>query len=477
MKKSVVLILVLIFAVGVAATGLAASDKSFSDVPLGHWAYDSVIKLAKAGLIEGYSDNTFHGDRTISRYEFAFITARALDNYQKADAENRRLIDTLSAEFNTELNRLNARIAKVEAKQNTWVSGDTRFRFVSDSPSAAGAHKVHGSDNFDWRTRVNIFGNINDQTSYYGRFTTTGANKFGNYQDNTAGSVVAVDLAAMTMNNFMGLDKVRIGRWYLDEWGNGLMGKAIGVDGVRIDKKFGNVKFIGSVNNVKGNTNTGTGTGDSGNANTMTTATLGFKLSDNLNIYTGYYRADVPGTSTSTGMGTLNTNVGSFNKSAGWGIGFNTIIWDKYRLFGDYLATNLYGVTGIPGNPRAWAIELTNSLYCPPVYYNALNLVDPKRPGTDAWMISYRSLDAGSEPSGAGGYDTMGYAYASDPYSVYTHGSDNVNVLFLAYQKVIFKGIIASLEYQDFKIKDRSLTSLTSSQLNKIFTAKLEYFY
>ena len=55
MKKS--LVLAMAMALGVTASAYAANP--FSDVPAGHWAYDSINKLAAAGVIEGYGDSTF----------------------------------------------------------------------------------------------------------------------------------------------------------------------------------------------------------------------------------------------------------------------------------------------------------------------------------------------------------------------------------------------------------------------------------
>ena len=63
-------------ALGVTASAYAANP--FSDVPAGHWAYDSISKLAVAGIIEGYGDDTFRGDRLMTRYEMAQIVAKAL---------------------------------------------------------------------------------------------------------------------------------------------------------------------------------------------------------------------------------------------------------------------------------------------------------------------------------------------------------------------------------------------------------------
>ena len=73
MKKS--LVLAMAMALGVTASAYAASP--FSDAPAGHWAYDSISKLAAAGVVDGYGDSTFGGDRLLTRYEMAQITARA----------------------------------------------------------------------------------------------------------------------------------------------------------------------------------------------------------------------------------------------------------------------------------------------------------------------------------------------------------------------------------------------------------------
>jgi len=99
------------------------------------------------------------------------------------------------------------------------------------------------------------------------------------------------------------------------------------------------------------------------------------------------------------------------------------------------------------------------------------------RAGTDAWAVSYRSLDAGATPSGAGGFDTTAVGYASNSYNVFTHGNDNVKALFLTYEKVLAKNVVLSLEYQDIKIKNRALTNLTSDDLDKTYMMKFQFFY
>ena len=73
--------------------------KEFPDVPENHWAYETVNKMAQQGIIEGYPDGTFGGDRTMTRYELATLVYRAL---QKGVAMNED-VQRLLKEFKPEL--------------------------------------------------------------------------------------------------------------------------------------------------------------------------------------------------------------------------------------------------------------------------------------------------------------------------------------------------------------------------------------
>ena len=67
-----------------ALLGLAypAQASTFSDVPTDHWAYEAIDYLQQAGLVEGYPDNTFQGDRAFTRYEMAMVIARVFTKIQ-----------------------------------------------------------------------------------------------------------------------------------------------------------------------------------------------------------------------------------------------------------------------------------------------------------------------------------------------------------------------------------------------------------
>lgn len=77
-------------------------SKEFPDVAANHWAYEAVTKLAGNGIIQGFEDGKYHGDRTMTRYEMAEIIYNALMEGKKADAE-------LVEEFKPELQAMAAR--------------------------------------------------------------------------------------------------------------------------------------------------------------------------------------------------------------------------------------------------------------------------------------------------------------------------------------------------------------------------------
>ena len=152
MKKS--LVLAMAMALGVTASAYAANP--FSDVPAGHWAYDSINKLAAAGVIEGYGDTTFGGDKLMTRYEMAQIVAKAM-----AKGAN---VDKLAAEFADELDNLGVRVANLEKKaDNVKVTGEVRYKYMSQKDDVNDSNHEN-----DLRSRIWITGQVNDDWSYTG---------------------------------------------------------------------------------------------------------------------------------------------------------------------------------------------------------------------------------------------------------------------------------------------------------------------
>ncbi len=149
MKKS--LLLAMTMALGLTASAYAANP--FSDLPAGHWAYDSINKLAAAGIIEGYGDATFGGDKLMTRYEMAQIVAKAM-----AKGAN---VDKLAAEFADELDNLGVRVANLEKKaDNVKISGQVRASY-KDADKAGSESRL--------RTRLILNGAMNDDWTYVAR--------------------------------------------------------------------------------------------------------------------------------------------------------------------------------------------------------------------------------------------------------------------------------------------------------------------
>ena len=145
----------LALSLGITASALAAANP-FSDVPAGHWAYDSIAKLAAAGVVEGYGDTTFGGDKLMTRYEMAQIVARAMAKGAK--------VDKLAAEFAGELDNLGVRVANLEKKSDNirfWGMFRPRYEFSHLS----GEKKDH-RDAAIARTRIWGEGKINDSWTY-----------------------------------------------------------------------------------------------------------------------------------------------------------------------------------------------------------------------------------------------------------------------------------------------------------------------
>lgn len=162
MKKSLIVTLALVFVLGIAGTAFAAANP-FVDVPAKHWAYSYVMQLQKAGIVEGYGDGTFRGDKTMSRYEMAIVVAKAMAKAEKADAAQKAMIDKLAVEFASELNNLGVRVAKLEKQVGTVkVTGDARIRWNN-------GHAAVANNEFKTRLRLNLAADVNENTTFFGR--------------------------------------------------------------------------------------------------------------------------------------------------------------------------------------------------------------------------------------------------------------------------------------------------------------------
>ena len=192
MKKS--LVLAMAMALGVTASAYAANP--FSDVPAGHWAYDSVAKLAAAGVVDGYADGAFDGDKLMTRYEMAQIVAKAMA--KGADC------DKLAAEFADELDTLGVRVAKLEkGADKVQITGEVRYHYAehdTEIPTKNNEHKM--------RTRLWLAGEINED------WTMTSMLEHNNDLDDDA-ATEDVKMQRAYLDGKVGGLKVRAGRYNL----------------------------------------------------------------------------------------------------------------------------------------------------------------------------------------------------------------------------------------------------------------------
>ena len=165
-----------------AAAALTAGVSSyaanpFSDVSPDDWAYQAVSDLSDQGVVEGYPDGTFEGERNMTRYELAQVIARLMAREDQLNAEQKATLDKLAGEYADELANLGVRVSNLEKKVGniSWF-GDARMRWQEKGYKADGSKK---EDSWNGRMRINAKAQVNDSTYVRGRFTSN-----MNFKDN-----------------------------------------------------------------------------------------------------------------------------------------------------------------------------------------------------------------------------------------------------------------------------------------------------
>ena len=173
MKK----ILAIAAAAALTAGVSAYAANPFSDVSPDDWAYQAVSDLSDQGVVEGYPDGTFKGERNMTRYELAQVIARLMAREDQLNAEQKATLDKLAGEYADELANLGVRVSNLEKKVGniSWF-GDARMRWQEKGYKADGSKK---EDSWDGRMRINAKAQVNDSTYVRGRFTSN-----MNFKDN-----------------------------------------------------------------------------------------------------------------------------------------------------------------------------------------------------------------------------------------------------------------------------------------------------
>lgn len=157
-----------------AATAFTVSAANpFADVDTSSWAYQAVSQLSDQGVVDGYPDGTFKGDKNVSRYELAQIIARLMAKEDSLNDSQKAMVQKLSAEYADDLQNLGVRVKELEKKTGN-LSTITELR-VQDIPRYDNVYKDSKSshDELSLRVRINTMANVNDRSTVYSQLETT----------------------------------------------------------------------------------------------------------------------------------------------------------------------------------------------------------------------------------------------------------------------------------------------------------------
>lgn len=170
MRHTILRAAVCAFFAGAAMTASAANP--FSDVESDSWAYEAVASLSDRNIIEGYPDSTFRGNKHITRYELAQITARLLAKKDSLTAEQQSIVDKLSREYANDLSNLGVRISELEKKTGkTFLITELRVQGI-DRYDNIFTEKKEKHYELGARVRLNTITRVNDRSTLYGQLET-----------------------------------------------------------------------------------------------------------------------------------------------------------------------------------------------------------------------------------------------------------------------------------------------------------------
>lgn len=170
MRHTILRAAVCAFFAGAAMTASAANP--FSDVESNSWAYEAVASLSDRNIIEGYPDGTFRGNKHITRYELAQITARLLAKKDSLTAEQQSIVDKLSREYANDLSNLGVRISELEKKTGkTFLITELRVQGI-DRYDNIFTEKKEKHYELGARVRLNTITRVNDRSTLYGQLET-----------------------------------------------------------------------------------------------------------------------------------------------------------------------------------------------------------------------------------------------------------------------------------------------------------------
>lgn len=438
MKKNLAATLALAFTLGIAGTAFAANP--FVDVPAKHWSYDAVSKLAADGIVDGYGDGSFKGDKSMTRYEMATIVAKAMAKEEKANAEDKALIQKLSAEYSQELDNLGVRVSNLEKRMdNVTFDGKVRLRYDS--------HKMDGIDRAgNGQSYLDLFVNakINDNWKIRSEIESSHNLNGGDNSYSSDGS--DTNTSKIWAEGKVGATTVDLGKAPLFV-GYGLVADT-SLTGVQAsfgdklkttvryghldynDGAFGNGLYSGSVNGQSA---------DDGSK--YAGIEFAYQASPATGLSAAYHRINQD---TSVANGWLAN--GKYNTSI-YELGFNSKVAENFTLNGQYAK----------GNPDKAAFgEVENKAYVAQITYKN---ADPKVAKSFDVFAGYHKVGAGAEIN-----------TTNDFY-------DNRKGLQVGFDYVPFENSKFTAFYLDNKAIDTIADDAVANQKDKVYRAQIELYF
>jgi hypothetical protein len=226
MKMNQTMLKVAVTTVLTVACTVPAFANPYSDVPVKHWCYQAVTQLSQEGILDGYSDGTFKGDKVVTRFEMAQVVAKAMKKSLNPNEKN--LVDKLAREFATELNEMGIKVDGIQDQMNNMVkiSGDANVRFFETK---------NAPDYTDYRARLSFDGKVSDNVKFNARLSS------GSPSTEGAPGTISLDTANVSfdtlgVSNTVGREDLKLGTGFLmDTQMNGLI------------SNVGNLKLFGGI--------------------------------------------------------------------------------------------------------------------------------------------------------------------------------------------------------------------------------------
>ena len=374
MRKSVVLAVLLAGVLG----GSVGAANPFSDVSSSDWAYQAVADLSDEGIVDGYPDGTFRGQKNVTRYELAQIVARLMAKEDEYSTSQRAIIEKLAYALADELDTMGVRVSTLESRiGNVLWSGDARMRMVQ------GYDREGKKDSaFDGRMRIRAHAEVNDSTYVEGRLRTdmdfmhTGEddNSTDTYMDNLYVRHTFGDSTSLKLGKFDEFSG-QTGLFY-DGQVRGLEASYTANDNLQFTAGYGRFKDWGNVEVGYGRIS-----GDNGS------------IAYNVEYYQGNGRVTVKDAFGKDTEDAVNELLAPYGVSAPalevkdfariWGGGLTLRADEDFSVFGDYYKNVKY-----EGKPVLWTAGFQ------------WGHTDLNKPGTSRFSTQYVSAEDGSYIAG-----------------------------------------------------------------------------